>query len=181
MAAPRRFDHDECRRRHAAGESTYALAARYGVSQPSIYLAVNAAYRARQATRASAWQRDGRCPDCGGQATRTGRAQHRCQACAAKRAATTVRPAELLCVMCHEWKPDRAFPKNHSRTARRGRHHQCRGCNTASKRAWRERNKVPCSHGCGTLVDGKNRSRPDKPPECKPCAMKRIGRERLAA
>jgi hypothetical protein len=60
-------------------------------------------------------------------------------------------------------------------------HSYCRTCQTEVKRAWRERNKVPCSHGCGTLVDAKNRRDPDKLPECRPCAIARIHADRKVA
>jgi hypothetical protein len=53
---------------------------------------------------------------------------------------------------------------------------------TARRRAYRERNKVPCE-GCGTPVEGKGRSNtrtgryervkldPNRPYLCKPCAL----------
>lgn len=61
---------------------------------------------------------------------------------------------------------------------------RCDACMAAAreaKRRRRERSRVPCSHGCGRLVDGINRRNPDKPPECPPCATQRIWRERRAA
>lgn len=54
---------------------------------------------------------------------------------------------------------------------------RCEDCRTAASAKKRERrlaSRVPCSHGCGTLVDSLNRRSPEKPPECRPCAMKRI-------
>lgn len=41
MAAPRRFDHDEARRRYAAGERVSDLAREYGVTDKAIYLVVS--------------------------------------------------------------------------------------------------------------------------------------------
>jgi hypothetical protein len=58
---------------------------------------------------------------------------------------------------------------------------ECRRAATAAKRRRREASRVPCSHGCGTLVDGINRRNPDKPPECQPCAMRRVWAEKRAA
>lgn len=181
MSAPRRFNYDQARERYAAGESINDLAARYGVSYTAVYRVVVPRVAERMAETHAAWQRSGECPDCGAQTTRRGKdTSSRCIPCAVKRVTTSVRDTTLRCQTCREWKPDEAFPRG-NRAARRNRHQQCRSCLTEAKRQWRERNKVPCSHGCGTLVDAKNRRTPDKPPECRPCALKRIHDERRQA
>jgi hypothetical protein len=58
---------------------------------------------------------------------------------------------------------------------------ECRTEATAAKRRRREASRLPCSHGCGTLVDSINRRRPDKPLECLACARRRIAQEKAAA
>lgn len=60
----------------------------------------------------------------------------------------------------------------------------CEECRAAAAEARRERRhaaRVPCSHGCGTLVDSYNYHYPEKPPECRPCAMRRVHAERRKA
>ena len=126
MAAPRRFDHDEARRRYAAGETRRALAAEYGVTTGAVYLATDWHARARGAASASEWQKLGRCPDCGAPATRLrfkeGVHQNRCVECSAAARATTVQPDSLQCVKCRRWKPDEEFPFNRAERRRRFRH-----------------------------------------------------------
>lgn len=173
-----RFDHDVARARRAAGETYASIARDLGVSPTAVAYACDPVQRERSAKRLAEWVRSGSCPDCG--APCTNRKGTRCQACATAARATSVRDGELYCSACDTWKPDDAFP--HSRAervrVRRGRHTMCRACLTEQKRDWRARNKVPCSHGCGRMVDGKNRPNPNKPPECHSCATKRVHRER---
>ena len=138
----RRFDWDEARRRHAAGESLTALAHEYGVSPMAVYYAVNDEARARMAARNGRWVREGVCPDCGTQTTRhNAREDRRCRNCSAIAQATTVRDDELQCVTCKEWKPDDQFPGDRKRIARRGKHRQCRTCQTKARRDHRHRNR----------------------------------------
>ena len=59
--------------------------------------------------------------------------------------------------------------------------HACTAAASAARRARRLRSQVPCSHGCGRMVDRYNARYPDKPPECKSCAMRRVTAERRAA
>ncbi len=138
----RKFDWDEARRRHAAGESYAALAREYGVSNSAVQLACKDYLRARDQARASAWQSNGVCPVCGGRASRnrtTG--QHRCMRCASVAAATSVRDGELRCGTCREWKPDDDFSRSASDSARRERNGTCRACGTVAKREYRARNR----------------------------------------
>lgn len=133
----RKFDWDEARARHAAGETYSALAREYGVSPTAVAYACDDDARARQHVIASAWQRSAVCRDCG----KTGVHPHhgRCQKCAAVASITTVRESTLHCVTCREWKPDAAFPRNRQEQHRRGHHTQCRVCTTEQRRQWRER------------------------------------------
>jgi hypothetical protein len=145
----RKFDWDEARRRHAAGETLAEIARDLGVTPNAVRFAVNDRARIRAELRASAWQMLGACPDCGARASRNGTdGQHRCTACAAKLKATSVRDRELQCMRCREWKHDNEFPFSRAEPQRRGRHKQCRPCQTEAKRAYRERRKVPCRQ-CG--------------------------------
>lgn len=180
MERPRMFDHEQASRRHAAGETLVALAAEYGVSSTGVYLAINPVARARTSAYSAAWQKEGTCPDCGGKATRHHlNDTHRCRSCAAKRAAVSVRPDSLQCTRCQDWKPDGAFPAGPYKH-RRGRRKECRACLTVMRREYRERNKVPCSHGCGAMVLHERRNR-DKPHECSSCATTRRWAETRAA
>lgn len=172
----RRFDYEEAQRLRASGLSYKAIGERLGVSDTAIYWACNPKQRARSFVITREWQRRGTCIECGAQCSRTGgQPLHRCRRCSDKARVTTVRDTEMECVTCKQWKPDDAFPLGRRRDqARRGRHRQCRVCLTVAKRKWRERTRVPCSHGCGRMVEGKNRRKPDKPHECVPCATARI-------
>lgn len=172
MSRLRRFDWDEARRRHANGESLTSLAAEYGVTATAVWRVMDSERLARGYARNAAWIRAGQCPDCGGPATRHRKdAVCRCRACAIKAAATSARDGELQCVTCRRWKPDSSFPHHRGQPGRRYRHSCCRACLTEQRRAYREARKVPCSHGCGTLVLHENGG---KPPECHPCAVRRI-------
>jgi len=170
----RKFDHEEARRRHAAGETFKQIAETLGVSHGAISYAVTPGAAGRMTARTSSWQKGGICPECGGPCSRNRSVSaHRCMACAAKARITTVRATELYCGDCKSWLPDNSFPRNRSETHRRGRHDVCRSCTTIRKRDYRERHKVPCSHGCGRMVESKGRRYPDRPPECHPCANAR--------
>jgi hypothetical protein len=172
----RKFDWDEAARLRERGMPVRVIAAKFGVSAAAVYLALDPALRARDHVRTAQWQRSGTCPECGSPCTRG----YRCRGCANRAQATSVRPAALHCVTCGEWKPDEAFPRDAAKTnvVRRGRHRQCRPCNTEEKRRYRERNRQPCSHGCGTLVDTVDRRDKTKPLECRACANRRIRAER---
>lgn len=181
MAVPRKFDYDEARRLRAQGMTYAEIGALLGVSGSAIHLACNDAARERNNANSARWTRENARRACSGGCGRLvwthmkGRTGY-CPTCFAReiRAADSVRPTLLFCHYCEEWKPDEDFPRRRSLIARRGRAAGCRVCQTELKRDWRERNKVPCSHGCGRMVEGKSRRNNDKPFECHPCAMKRI-------
>lgn len=137
----RKFDWDEARRRHAAGEPLKWIARDIGVSVAAVWRVVDERHRARMNARASAFQviGTGTCVDCGGGCTRY---RVRCPRCAAIARATTVRETELQCTRCREWKSDDAFPHNRAGSrARRGRHDACRSCQTTIKREYRRKHR----------------------------------------
>jgi hypothetical protein len=140
----RKFDHAEAQRRVAAGESQSAVARALGVTPVAVARVVNTAVRERMDASRTAWGRKARCPDCGAQTTRTRRTvSHRCTECAARARATSVRGTELRCSVCGEWKPEEEFylGKGKALIARRGRRHDCRACNNAARREYRNRNR----------------------------------------
>lgn len=162
MGAPRRFDHDEARARHAAGEKAAVLAREYGVTKKSIYDVVSPVDHeqrneyAREYQRrtqrvtcpggcgALVWRRHGRvplCPACTGVARRT--AEHgtesrysrgcRCDAC--RKAAGVARGIrrERRKVACASC----GKPRLHPNDSRSGSHHHadtglCLACYRAS-------------------------------------------------
>ena len=132
----RKFDYEEARRRHAAGESLASIAAWAGVSVTRIRHVVFPEEGERARARADAYR--WACPDCGAPTTHKG---SRCKTCAALAQATSVRSTELQCVICKEWKPDEDFPHNRAaRSVWRGRHSTCRACQTTTRRERRRRN-----------------------------------------
>jgi hypothetical protein len=135
----RKFDWADAQRRRARGESYSSIARSYGVTPQAVKLACDPEERERAAQRARAFLAIGtaHCIDCGAPITRY---RKRCIACAHLQLATTVREGELLCVDCKQWKPDEEFPRNAQLKARRGRHRQCRACNTIARREYRHRN-----------------------------------------
>lgn len=128
----RKFDHEQARARHAAGETMAALAREYGVSPAAVRRAVDDKFRVASDARTSARLASGVCPDCG--APCTNRPGTTCVPCRDRKQATSVRDGELRCQRCREWKPDDAFPHNSAKKCRRGRHGVCRGCQPAMRR-----------------------------------------------
>ena len=141
----RKFDWDEARARHAAGETPGRIAAELGVTEQAIRRVVIPGERERVAEYGRAHTVGaGACDDCGGPMNLASRynGSTRCRACSAVARATTVRPGALQCCRCHEWKPDDDFPSNRSeKVARRGRHGVCRPCQTIARREYRQRNR----------------------------------------
>lgn len=138
----RKFDWDEAKRLREEGLTYEEIGRRLGVSAVAAHYACDPAAYAASNERAATWQRQGICPDCGAQTTRhSATVSSRCRKCYSLAKASSVRPTELRCVSCREWLPDPEFPRHRRNVARRGRHRQCRECNTVAKRAWRQRQK----------------------------------------
>lgn len=139
----RSFDWDEARRRNEAGETKASLAREYGVTTMAIYMACRPEQYEKSKVRRAEWSRAGKCPDCGTQTTRQHVSENaRCVRCSAIARSTSARDGELQCVTCREWFPDENFPSNRKeRHARRGRHAQCRSCQTIARREYRHRNR----------------------------------------
>lgn len=140
----RKFDWDEARELFAAGVGRPEIAARFGVTYEAIYRITAPGALERQRAYNREWQTRGVCADCGGRMNRSAQSagSTRCKPCANLALATTVRPTELQRCSCREWKPDDAFPNNRSEgAARRGRHSQCRRCQTIARREHRQRNR----------------------------------------
>lgn len=140
----RKFDWDEALRLREAGATIKSIAATLGVSETAVFRVVKPGERERFAEYRKNFDRTGQCSDCGGPMNRTAayNGSTRCVRCSAIARGTTARDGELQCITCREWKPDDSFPHNRvEKHARRGRHHECRACNTASRRAHRERNR----------------------------------------
>jgi hypothetical protein len=130
----RKFDYDEARRRHAAGETIMMLAREYGVSWTRVQQVVNpeAGRRAEERSKARRFH----CVDCGKSKTSS---WPRCVECAALARSTTVRETELRCSSCGRWLPDEAFHKASRFKARRGRRRRCKTCEHADRRDYRRR------------------------------------------
>lgn len=165
MAAPRKFDYDDARRRYANGESGIALAAEYGVSSQAVYRAVNDKMRERMDDAASAYMRDHRtiCKGGCGRLVWTYAMAHRsgyCPTCNGLRLRAAEHGTEVRYSSPYKCRCD-----------------LCRQAASAAKRARREASRQPCVHGCGTLVDTINRGNPSKPLECRLCALRRIKAE----
>jgi hypothetical protein len=136
----RRFDHDEALRRYRdLGLSIPAIAKQMGVSNASVRLVCDPDYRerCRESTRRSA--KSARCIDCG---ATIWKGRMRCRPCAQRLRATTVREDTLRCSECGEWKPDREFPWQRGKVARRERHSVCRGCQAVVRRRSRAARKA---------------------------------------
>jgi hypothetical protein len=186
----RKFDWNEAKRRYAAGESLYLIASELGVSHQAVRRVVVPGKMEEQAAYSRTLKGAGRCDDCGGP-THAGsryRGSTRCRDCASLALATSVRENELMCFGCKEWKPDEEFPLNKADSkARRWRHSFCRGCQTIARREYRNRNKVPCADGCGTLVLAPNEQAASARSHgatatgcCRSCANRRVqARRRL--
>lgn len=171
MPRPRKFDHDEARRLRAEGMTLIAIAERLGVSDTSVLHAVNEDLRVKANARVLENQRSKRRPCKGG--------------CGRLVWTHTRRPDGtphsgfcVHCIQAHE------HPIQHGTESgyRRGcRCHLCRQASSAAKRRRRRNSRVPCSHGCGRLVDSINRRNPGKPPECRPCSHERVIAEQRVA
>jgi hypothetical protein len=160
MGRPRKFDYDEARKMYATGRFTMTeVARRFGVSRPAMWRVLDDEHRERADAESRRRTRERYLQPCiDGCETLTwaipGRVG-RCPACTAKLRRTAEHGTE-------------------SRYSSGCRCDRCRRAASDAKRQRRIATRVPCSHGCGTLVDSINRRQPDKPPECVPCANVRV-------
>lgn len=145
MAQPQRFDRQNLLARKDDGQTNRQIARTYGVTESAIRSALallDPAERARLNERSRQWQaayyRRPCLAGCGRLAWH-GPVKHSglCRNCSAARRATSVRPDELQCGECRQWKPDDQFPHRHRGVARRGRHSVCRPCQTIARRRTR--------------------------------------------
>lgn len=195
----RKFDHGQARLLHAEGKTHREIAAQFGVDSNAIAIALNPATARRQretslrhehtpcekcgATTLTAWHKGRRAPD--------GRAL--CRVCLGveRREAVIVVDGEVVavkCGPCQEWWPPEDYPAGprYPDLRKEGFASACRSCGSAKRRAYRKRNKVPCSAGCGRMVEGKGRGNtstgkngkreprnPDRPYICVHCFVER--------
>lgn len=169
---PRTFDYDQAARRHAAGESINAIARSLGVSHHAIKYAIDEDFRIRANEKAVAYGMENYRELCKG-------------GCGAlvwiKGKAHT---PTGYCATCSGLLRRTAEHGTESKYRNHGcRCDECRAAATKAKRDRRTRSRVPCSHGCGRMVDSINRRNPEKPPECSPCSNARIqsARRKVAA
>jgi hypothetical protein len=168
MGRPRSFDYSEAQALRAQGLSYREIGERLGVSGNSVARACDPAYRRRQsesARRVTEGYRDPCRGGCGVLVTYRG-----------------LKPSTGYCIDCwHERVRFAAEMRdNHGTESRYRLGCRCLACRRAAseaKRRRREQSRVPCAT-CGTPVNSINRRFPDKPPECRPCAMRRIHEER---
>jgi hypothetical protein len=133
---PRKFDHDEARRRHKAGETAAALAREFGVSHTAVLRAVNPKIRKRLDSYSLEYNRDHRTPCLGGCGRlvwtyATPEASGYCPQCSGALRRTAPHGTETRYTG-----PDKC------------RCEPCRLAATAAKKARRNRHKVPCTN-CG--------------------------------
>lgn len=164
MGRPRKFDWDEARRLRAEGLTYREIGERLGVSHHAVNCACDAAVRMRKRADTKRRLEASRVPcrgGCGVLVWMQGGRSGYCLSCLGERRRVVRHGTE------NEYRQGcRCEP--------------CRLAASEAKRRRREQSRVPCSHGCGTLVDSINRRSPDKPPECRPCALRRIHAERRA-
>lgn len=154
-----KFDHEEARARFALGEETASIARGYGVSWSAVKRVVDPQTRKKMDARARANIEARRVPCRGG--------------CARLVWMHGARPRTGYCPKCLGEKTNVVRHGTETEYSQGCRCGKCLTAASAAKRRRRENSRIPCSHGCGTLVDGINRGWPDKPPECRPCYYKR--------
>lgn len=176
----RKFDHNQAQADYQAGESLLSIARRFGVTYNAVYRVVDPERRIRMDATVKKWIMSGVCQDCGEKGI--SRYAPRCKNCSSHLRITSVRAGTLSCSTCQLWLPDTDFGLSTNFSHRRNRRPICRKCESAKRRAYRERNKVLCQGGCGKLVEGKGRTwknNPDRPYLCLSCSQKSSFRNEL--
>jgi hypothetical protein len=155
----RRFDHDEARARHAAGETYRALAHAYGVSTTAVERVCDDKVRAQMNDRVMARIYSGVCEGCGKGVTSAEHRRHkrvagdkrvlciRCRGIAKRTRLRYDKDGVLVEVCCssldcangERWQTPDSFPGGVKlRDVRpKGIHTFCRACNTRQRRAYR--------------------------------------------
>jgi hypothetical protein len=141
----RDFDHDLAIAFRAEGWSYPRLAEHFDVSEAAIARVVRPGQRERMDAQSKRWVQRNRRPPCRGGCGRLVWLMNKersgyCTRCAAARKTTGVRPTELRCSSCGEWKPDEAFYKRSGAWARRERAPDCKSCSNDHRRTNRHRN-----------------------------------------
>lgn len=157
----RRFDHDDARRRFAAGETISALARAYGVTYNAVHRAVTPGAPERQRANHRRW-RTGQCEHCGGPAMRlvagkrerTPDGRTLCSSCRGRVRRKPIKfedgVVKAECGTCGTWKPLGEFPPRVARALGEGRRvvYVCSACSTSKRTQYRETIRVPCET-CG--------------------------------
>lgn len=154
----RKFDHEDAQVRYAAGETIAALAREYGVAWAAVQRVVNPAVRKRMDAQSLAYIDSCRIPCLGG---------------CAKLVWMHGKGRTGYCAQCLGEKNNVVRHGTENEYTQGCRCHPCLAAATEAKRVRRAATKVPCSHGCGTMVDGNNRRDNSKPFECRSCYHRR--------
>lgn len=146
----RKFDHDEARARHAAGESVSALAEAYGVTYNAVDRVVKPGRLEIEARARARYTEKQVCDVCGGrawkQAQRTDDGRNLCRSCRGKERRTRFTEVDggvhALCFGCRKVKPLDEFPGGvRFRDVRpKGVSGECRACQTRKRRERRHAN-----------------------------------------
>lgn len=143
---PRLFDHEEAQRLRAEGWTYTRLADHFDVSYEAVRRVCDPKIREKLDRHAREWiARHHRKPCKGGCGVlvwthHKGRSGY-CRACTGLlRSSADVRPTELRCRFCGEWKPDAEFGKGKARS-RRYRRTECRACGTRIRREFRHNHR----------------------------------------
>lgn len=157
----RKFDHDEARRRHAAGETIPDLAREYGVHANAVRYVVTPGAQAEMIAY-NKRRRTTTCEICGGPAMRHHPAKpaladgrvlcHRCRANEKRERLLFNDAGELVAVRCsnqncangERWQPPDRFTRGvrHREVREGGIHSNCRACQTRARRRHRQRQRA---------------------------------------
>ena len=168
---PRAFNHDQARALYGQGISMRRLAVHFGVSDAAVLRVVNPDVRERMSRAANAKIMSGTCDHCGGPTVLDryrngdpGDGKLLCKTCRGRERRTRYRLDELgqlaavHCSACDTWQPPEEFGPSAVAKWLAGERprSECRTCQTASRTAYRNRRRVPCTR-CG-----KPRTHPDE-------------------
>lgn len=161
MSRPRTFDYAEAKRRYAAGETLASISRALGVSFHAAKYAVDEDFRYSANAKGRKWAETNYRRPCAG----TG---------CTRLVWTKAKGQTGLCPKCLGLSRRTAVHGSESKYRQGCRCGRCRTAMSTARRERREKTRVPCSHGCGRMVDSSGRRNPDKPYECLPCSNARI-------